>query len=100
MAVNLAQNNPVGVVRVAAFRNALNELGWIERKNAQIGVRWSTDVDIRRNAASLVARRPDVVLANAPPSVMALLLVAAALGVIGGLSGQRKRRMGASRWPS
>jgi putative ABC transport system substrate-binding protein len=70
---NIAENDAEGVARLLAFRKILGELGWIEGRNLQIDVRWGVDNDrIRQNAAELIALAPDVILANAPPSVMAL----------------------------
>jgi putative ABC transport system substrate-binding protein len=71
--VNLAVTDPEGVARLSAFRKALQELGWVEGHNLHIDTRWGVDNDhIRKNAAELIAISPDVVLANAPPCVMAL----------------------------
>src|SRR5215510_16040638 len=62
-----------GVARLSAFQKALRELGWDEGRNLQIDTRWGIDDDrIRRNAAELIALAPDVILANGPPTVMAL----------------------------
>src|SRR5262245_54452463 len=62
-----------GVARLSAFQKALRELGWDEGRNLQIDTRWGIDDDrIRRNAAELIALVPDVILANGPPTVMAL----------------------------
>jgi hypothetical protein len=70
---NLLESDPEAVARFSAFRKALQELGWVEGRNLRIDTRWGVDNDrIRRNAAELVALSPDVILSNAPPSVMAL----------------------------
>jgi putative ABC transport system substrate-binding protein len=70
---NLFENDPEAVARLTAFRRSLQELGWVEGRNLQIDARWGVDNDrIRTNAAELIALAPDVILANAPPSVMAL----------------------------
>jgi putative ABC transport system substrate-binding protein len=70
---NLFENDPEAVARLAAFRRSLQELGWVEGRNLQIDARWGVDNDrIRKNAAELIALAPDVILANAPPSMMAL----------------------------
>jgi putative ABC transport system substrate-binding protein len=59
--------------RLKAFRQQLASLGWIEEKNIHIDVRWGVgDVEIKRGAAELVALSPDVLLANATPSALAL----------------------------
>jgi putative tryptophan/tyrosine transport system substrate-binding protein len=70
---NLLENDPEAVARLTAFRRSLGELGWVEGRNLQIDVRSGVDNDrIRKNATELIALAPDVILANAPPSVMAL----------------------------
>jgi putative ABC transport system substrate-binding protein len=70
---NLVENDPEAVARLSAFRQVLRELGWIEGRNVQIDARWGVDIEhIRKNAAELIGLAPDVIVANAPPSVMAL----------------------------
>jgi putative tryptophan/tyrosine transport system substrate-binding protein len=70
---NLLENDPEAMARLTAFRRSLGELGWVEGRNLQIDVRSGVDNDrIRKNATELIALAPDVILANAPPSVMAL----------------------------
>ena len=60
--------------RNAAFRQALQQLGWTDQQNVRIDYRWVTgDNDhIRREAAELVALAPDVILATGSPNVGAL----------------------------
>jgi putative tryptophan/tyrosine transport system substrate-binding protein len=62
---NLSENDPEGQVRLAAFLQGLQELGWTVGHNVRIDFRWAAgDVDRnRRNAAELVALAPDVILA-------------------------------------
>jgi putative tryptophan/tyrosine transport system substrate-binding protein len=52
--------------RVAAFRHALQQLGWTDGRNVRIDIHWATANagDIRRHAAEIVAQAPDVILAN------------------------------------
>ncbi len=61
-----AADDPDGRARVAAFLQSLHELEWIEGRNVRLDYRWGGgDVDrIRRDAAELVALRPDVILAG------------------------------------
>jgi putative ABC transport system substrate-binding protein len=65
--MNVAPEHPEGQPFVAAFRQALQRLGWIEGRNIRIDIRWGeNDVERdRRYAADLVALTPDVVLAAA-----------------------------------
>ena len=60
--------------RNAAFRQALQQLGWTDQQNVQIDYRWvgSDNDHIRRVVAELVALTPDVILATGSPNVGAL----------------------------
>jgi putative tryptophan/tyrosine transport system substrate-binding protein len=51
--VSLTVDDSEGVARVAAFRQALQQLGWTDGRNVQIDIRWSDgDAErIRKNAA-------------------------------------------------
>jgi putative tryptophan/tyrosine transport system substrate-binding protein len=66
--MNRAAGDAEGQTAVAAFRQALQELGWSEGRNLQIDIRWGeNDVDReRRYAAELVALAPELILALAP----------------------------------
>src|SRR5713101_2254629 len=71
--VNLAADDPESQARVGAFQQGLQELGWAIGRNVRIEYRWAADLgSIPRYAAELVALAPDVILANANPSVEAL----------------------------
>src|SRR5262245_36366171 len=57
--------------RVAAFRQALQERGWIEGRNVRFDFRWTDDRELlrqreilRQYTAELVALAPDVILAG------------------------------------
>jgi putative ABC transport system substrate-binding protein len=52
--------------RVAAFIQALQQLGWIDSRNIRIEYRWAAGNvdDIRNYAAELVALAPDAILAG------------------------------------
>jgi ABC-type uncharacterized transport system substrate-binding protein len=73
--LNLAANDQEGKVRLAAFTEALKQLGWNEGRNLRSDIRWASDNadDLRKNAAELVALAPDTILANGTPSVAPLL---------------------------
>jgi ABC-type uncharacterized transport system substrate-binding protein len=64
--MNLAENDPQGLARNAAFEQALQQLGWIVGRNVQIDLRWSggNPDRVRRQAAELVALAPDVILST------------------------------------
>jgi putative ABC transport system substrate-binding protein len=72
--INRAADNPDGQARLAAFQQALQQLGWSDGRNARIDIRWGgTDVEReRRYAAELVALAPDAILAGGTLSVAAV----------------------------
>src|ERR1700732_4839541 len=63
--MNLSENDPEAQGLVAAFREGLAQLGWIDGRNARIDYRWSAgDLDrVRNYVAELVALMPQVILA-------------------------------------
>ena len=69
-----AQNEAEGQLRIAAFRQRLQELGWSEGHNLQIDVRYvGGGVErMRPAAAELVALTPDVIFVQSNPGVAAL----------------------------
>jgi len=75
--------------RVAAFRKGLQDLGWVPGTNLQVDARFgSNDDDLREKAKELIGLAPNVILAMAPPSVIALQKINRSLGVgIGALVG-------------
>ena len=72
--MNRAADNPEGQARLAAFQQALQQLGWSDGRNVRIDVRWAADVDRERRyaAAELVALAPDIILAGGTVSVAAV----------------------------
>jgi putative ABC transport system substrate-binding protein len=72
--MNVAAADPEGQAQVAAFLQALQQLGWSEGRNVRIDIRWGeNDVERdRRYAAELLAFAPDVILASGTLSVAAL----------------------------
>jgi putative ABC transport system substrate-binding protein len=65
--MGLAENDPEGQARVAAFRQGLEQLGWTDGLNARIDYRWAAGEGSRAvtYAAELVALAPDVIFAGA-----------------------------------
>jgi putative ABC transport system substrate-binding protein len=63
-----------GQARVAAFRQQMRELGWVEGKNIRFDVHWAAgDADrMQAYADELVRSNPDVILAASSPAVLAL----------------------------
>src|SRR4249919_1413889 len=64
--IALAADDPQSPVRVAAFAQGLQELGWTIGRNLRIEYRWSGgEADrIRRYAAEISAFSPDVIIAS------------------------------------
>jgi putative ABC transport system substrate-binding protein len=69
--MNLGSDDPQSKVRIAAFIQGLQQLGWIDGSNVRIDTRWSAgDLDLaRRNATELVTLTPDVILADGGTTV-------------------------------
>jgi putative tryptophan/tyrosine transport system substrate-binding protein len=70
-----SENDPEYQAAVAAFREALQRLGWTEGRNVQIDYRWAVDDPALRRvfAKELVASQPDVIVERATPVLAALL---------------------------
>ena len=82
--MNLAADDPAGRVRLAAFLQGLQQLGWTDGRNVRIDARWAAgDPDhFRKYAAELVALGPDVILATATPAVTALQRVTRSVPIV------------------
>jgi putative tryptophan/tyrosine transport system substrate-binding protein len=70
----LAENDPQQQTWDAAFRQRLNELGWVDGRNIHIDYRWTAgDLDrLRVFAKELVALNPDVLFGVTTPPTAAL----------------------------
>jgi putative ABC transport system substrate-binding protein len=70
-----AENDSEAQAWVAAFREALQKLGWTEGRNIRIDTRWaSAEAEaMQRFAQELVALQPDVILSQITPTTAALL---------------------------
>jgi hypothetical protein len=74
-----AESDAEAQVRLAAFRERLTSLGWVEGRNLSVDIRWSAANNERAAAMAkeLVALRPDVIPTprrqppphNAPPEI-------------------------------
>jgi putative tryptophan/tyrosine transport system substrate-binding protein len=70
------ENDLEGPAFLAAFREALQKLGWAEDRNIRFDTRWATPEDAearQRFAKELVALQPDLILSAATPTTAALL---------------------------
>lgn len=74
--MNLAVDDPEGQARLAAFAQALKQLGWSDGANLRIDTRWAAADDIRRHATELAALAPDLLLAANGTATVAPLLQA------------------------
>jgi len=81
--MNGAETDAEMVERLGMLRKALQDLRWTAGVNLRIDVRWGIDEDdVRKKAKELVELAPDVVLANAPPSAMALLKATSTIPIV------------------
>jgi putative ABC transport system substrate-binding protein len=82
--MNRAADDADGRARLAAFQQAMKDLGWSDGRNIRIDTRWGEN-DVNRTAkyaAELVALAPDIVLATGTVSVAALQQVTRTLPVV------------------
>jgi len=70
----LAANDPETQARVAAFRQGLEALGWMENRNIYIEHRFSGGdfARIQTYVAELVSSAPDLIVASSSPVIVAL----------------------------
>jgi putative tryptophan/tyrosine transport system substrate-binding protein len=70
-----AESDPEGQSSVAAFREELRKLGWIEGRNCEIEIRWAAaDIELmKRFAKELVALQPDLILTSSTPAAAVML---------------------------
>jgi putative tryptophan/tyrosine transport system substrate-binding protein len=82
--MGVGENDPDAQTRVAAFKRGLQELNWIEGRNAQIDLRWGRGDAVRTQALAkeLVALAPDVILATNTPTARALKLATATTPIV------------------
>ncbi len=64
--VGYRETDPEGRARIAALRDTLQKLGWIDGRDVQLEVRWSSiEIDrIREETAALVGSAPDVIVVS------------------------------------
>jgi putative ABC transport system substrate-binding protein len=83
-ATSLSEDDPEGKARLAAFRQGLQELGWVVGRNVRIEYRYGdgTPERVRKNAAELVALAPDVTLVTGGPSLEPMLHLTQSLAIV------------------
>jgi len=72
--MSTAADHPEGQARITAFMEGLQQLGWTDRRNVRIDVRWTAGEAARlgQYAAELVTLAPDVVVTGGASYVAAL----------------------------
>jgi ABC-type uncharacterized transport system substrate-binding protein len=82
--VNLAEGDSAGQAFVAGFRQALQELGWVDGRNARIEMRWGAGnrERYRKYAAELAALAPDVIFAATTDAVVSVQQASPAVPIV------------------
>jgi putative ABC transport system substrate-binding protein len=80
----VAKDDPEGEVRIAAFLQGLQQLGWTDGRNVQIEYRWGAGSagDLRKYAAELTAIAPEVIFAAGSVSLGTLLQVTRVVPIV------------------
>ena len=71
-----AESDAEAQTNVAAFREGLQKLGWMEGRNIRIETRWAPPENAeqrQRFATEIVALQPDLILSHTTPTTAALL---------------------------
>ena len=73
--MGFSESDRQGRAFVAAFRDELQKLGWVEGRNIRIDIRWAAGDTalMQRFAKELVALQPDLILSHLTPTTTALL---------------------------
>jgi putative ABC transport system substrate-binding protein len=73
--IGYAEGDREGLTFVAAFREGLRNLGWVEGRNVAIELRWGTGKEepTQRFAAELIALKPDLILSHSTVTTAAIL---------------------------
>jgi putative ABC transport system substrate-binding protein len=68
------EDDPDGNLRLAAFRQGLQDLNWVESRNVSFDIRWGAGDPVRTKAfaTELVGLAPDVILATNTPTARTL----------------------------
>jgi putative ABC transport system substrate-binding protein len=73
--LGIAENDPETKSRLAAFRQGLRDLGWIEGRNISIDYRFGSADDVNRTGAlaqEVVGLQPDIILTAGTPATVAV----------------------------
>ena len=84
MLIGYAENDPETQARLAAFRQAFEQLGWKEGRSVRIDYRFApaSPDQAQLLAKELVALHPDVLLGNSTPAAAALLRETRAIPIV------------------
>ena len=77
-----AADDPEMKVRVAAFLDELQQLGWTDGRNVRIDTRWDVGYADPKGAEESVALAPDVILASSSASVAALQRITRSVPIV------------------
>jgi putative tryptophan/tyrosine transport system substrate-binding protein len=82
--MTLTADDPEGLARVTAFAQGLQELGWRDGRDVRIDYRWAAGdaASFHRYAQELLTLGPDVIIATATPSVVALQQVTRTVPIV------------------
>jgi putative ABC transport system substrate-binding protein len=82
--MNTGADEPESQARLAAFMQGLQELGWAAGGNLRIDYRWSPGdlARLRKDAAELVALRPEIILAGVGPTTFTLQQVTRTIPIV------------------
>ena len=82
--MTLAADDPEAQARVTAFAQGLQELGWRDVRDVRIDYRWAAGdgASFHRHAQELLTLGPDVIIATATPSVVALQQVTSKVPIV------------------
>jgi len=82
--MSMAEDDPEGQIRIRAFLDGLQQLGWADSRNVRIDIRWTAGnpADTGKYAAELVALTPDVIFASASVNVAALQRITRSVPIV------------------
>ena len=82
--MSTAADHSESKARLAAFLQRLQDLGWVDGRNARIDVRWpgSNFARFRSDGAELAALAPDVILATGTSGLSPLLTVTRTVPIV------------------
>jgi putative ABC transport system substrate-binding protein len=80
----VAEDDPEGRARIAAFLQGLQQLGWTVGRNIQVEYRWGAGnpSDLHKYATELVAMEPEVIFSGGAASLGSLLQVTRTVPIV------------------